>query len=77
MVQLIKRLEGIAKKNKDEFGYQINVYPRINGLEYEFICLERADGHIILNNFGSTLEEAIDIKESEIVEACKEWGYKS
>ena len=74
---LVARLEAIAKKNKDKFGYSIMVYPnRLGLLLYCLEVKELADGHIFVGGDGPTIELAVAAADNAIVESCESWGYE-
>ncbi len=74
--EIIRRLQGIAKKNGDEFQYKIELEPTVRGLRYTFVCEETADGHVFVDGGGFTLDLAIQDAEGGISGACSSWGYK-
>lgn len=69
-------LQAIAKRNKDEFCYRIELDPNHPLLEYTFICEEAADGHTFLSGSGTSLTDAVDDAMTGLKDACKDWGYK-
>lgn len=59
MKAIIERLERIAKKNKDEFRYRIDVELRRDGsLRFHFDATEKADGHTFVDGIAPTADEA-------------------
>jgi len=77
MEQLIHRLEAIAKKNRDEFRYRIELDVLRDGkVRYNFIAEETADGHCLVGGSGMTIEEAVADTNAKIPEYIKSWGYK-
>ena len=74
---LVVRLEAIAKKNEDRFGYRLVIEPDRRGrkLLYRFEAEELVDGHIIVDGTGSTIEEAVTNATESIDESCERWGY--
>jgi hypothetical protein len=77
LTELVLRLERIAKKNRDEFCYNIEVEPKLSGrLQYRFVCNEKAEDHGFVGGEGDTLEAAVEAATAEIEEACEIWGYK-
>ena len=87
---LIRRLDRIAKKNKDEFRYVFKVRPlRGHGIVVDFEAAETTEGHVFVSGRGETesipvehnlsvaCEEAIQDALNSIEESCKEWGYEN
>jgi hypothetical protein len=75
LVDLVQRLESIAHKNHDAFEYRIEIRAVHGGVEYEFICEERADGHDFVAGVGSTIEAAVEKASHSIAGACESWRY--
>jgi len=75
--QLVQRLGRIAKKNKDEFKYRVDIQlGRSGALVYSFVVTETADGHEFLTAQGVTVEGAVEQAFKEIDESCETWGYE-
>ena len=74
--RLITRLEKIAKKNRDKFGYKIEINVERNSLFYSFVAFETTDGHEFLTGHGKTIEDAIINADNDVEESCKMWDYK-
>lgn len=76
--ELVSRLEKVAKKNKDEFKYRIEVNPNVTrgGANYRFVCTEKADGHEFVTGAGETIGSAVDDADESVGESCEGWGYK-
>jgi len=74
---LIIRLQSIAKKNRDDFSYKIDINISRSGITYRFVATETADNHEFLDGFGVTIDDAVDNAERSIEACCKQWGYKA
>jgi dsRNA-specific ribonuclease len=73
---LINRLQAIAKKNKDEFKYSIDLLPKGKEITYSFKAEETADGHCFTSGYGATIDEAVAAAAEYIERALEQWGYK-
>ena len=74
--QLIARLEAIAKKNDDEFDYDIGVDPGpAGGIRLMFSCTEQADHHAFVNGWGDNIEEMVEDAIVGIPSSLQSWGY--
>lgn len=74
---LVRRLEAIAKKNRDEFGYRIEVdVDRSGTISYRFVAIETADRHEFVTGYGKTIDEAAETAMKDVEEACELWSYK-
>jgi hypothetical protein len=76
MKALIEKLEKIAKKNKDEFKYNMEITLVRGSINFHFECIETADNHTFVDGFGYTIEEALKNTENSINDALELWGYK-
>lgn len=75
--QLIGRLQEIARKNDDEFSYNVEIVPtRAIGFTFNFLCVETADSHIFVGGSGPDLEIAVEAAGKTVTRACREWGYE-
>jgi hypothetical protein len=73
---LIKRLENIAKRNRDEFRYRMEFEINKRGeLEYWFTAVETADDHTFVEGVGSSIVETISNAMGNITDACSNWNY--
>ena len=78
LIKLIQRLEAVAKKNDDEFEYNISIKPRFrtNRLQFIFEVREKPDNHVILSGNGFSLDAAIDMAEADLPSSMREFGYE-
>lgn len=77
MNRLVKRCEAIAKANRDEFRYRIelDVNRRTAGFLYNVVVEETGDGHTFVNGSALNLEDAINEALDAITDECETWGY--
>ncbi len=73
---LIHRLQAIAKINKDEFRYSVEIQPRGKEIIYLFNGRETADSHIVFCGSGESIDDAVNATWRDIEDCCKEFGYK-
>ena len=71
-----ERLQKIAKRNGDKFEFTCTIALQPDGLLYEFVAAEDADGHEFVTGKGPTAEAAIVQAAERIESACKYWHYK-
>lgn len=74
---VVQRLARVARKNKDEFKFKVEVgLTRAGGLLYRFVSQETAEGHEFCTAQGLTIDDAAEAAMADIGECCKAWGYK-
>lgn len=74
---LIRRLNRLAKANKDEFRFEIKAEEvKPLGLLFRLAVAETTEGHEFISGMGKTLDEAVKDAEGAIAEAVEEWDWK-
>ena len=76
VVSLVARLQVIAKKNHDEFEYNIEIETKGCKISYRFVAIETGDNHEFVSGCGDTVDDAVADAAENIEESCKDWGYK-
>jgi hypothetical protein len=74
-VELITMLEVIARKNKDQFKYKIDINVNHRGFSFRFVATETVDGHEFLIGRGATIQAAIADAMINVEGSCKRCGY--
>lgn len=76
---LVNRLRAIARRNGDDFAFQVVIRPSKGGFEYAFKVtsnFEPPGADHVLRGTGDTILEAIQSAEADIPDALKAWGYE-
>lgn len=75
-MNLIHRLQEIAKLNDDEFSYNIEINPHTKKLGFTLVVNETQENHTFLIIKLENLDKLEEIDENMIKECCENWGYK-